>query len=112
MSRPIKCRRVEFIPVNQTFYPHLENREEVILTVEEIEAIRLSDLEGMEQDACADSMGISRGTFQRIINAARQKLADALVRGKIIRIEGGNYEISGHPGERQGRGRRFRHEQH
>ncbi len=108
MPRPRKCRRVGFIPDNQIFYPQLHNPEEIILSVEEVEAVRLSDLEAMEQDACAESMQVSRGTFQRIINAARQKIADALVNGKTIRIEGGSYEVSGHYGGCQGRCGRFR----
>ncbi|KLU59879.1 hypothetical protein CEB3_c40130 [Peptococcaceae bacterium CEB3] len=73
-----------------------------------MEAMRLSDYEGMEQDACAQSMQISRGTFQRLIYAARKKLADALVNGKVIRIEGGNYAVAGQSGEAHGRCRRFR----
>ncbi|RCX17903.1 putative DNA-binding protein (UPF0251 family) [Anaerobacterium chartisolvens] len=108
MPRPRKCRRVGFIPDNQMFYPHLRNAEEIVLSIEEVEAIRLSDLEAMEQETCAISMQVSRGTFQRIINAARQKLADALVNGKTIRIEGGSYEVSGHHGGGHGRCGRFR----
>lgn len=111
MPRPRKCRRVGFIPDNQMFYPHLRNPEEIMLSVEEVEAIRLSDLEAMEQDACSESMRVSRGTFQRIINAARQKLADALVNGKTIRIVGGSYEVSGHHGGCHGRCGRFHGEQ-
>jgi len=108
MPRPRKCRRVGFVPDNQMFYPKLQSDEEIVLSVEEVEAIRLSDLEALEQDACAESMGVSRGTFQRIINTARQKIADALVNGKAIRIEGGSYEVSGHHGGCHGRCGRFR----
>ena len=61
------------------------------MTVEEVEAIRLKDLEDLEQGECAKHMNISRPTFHRILNTARQKLADALLNGKSIRIEGGNY---------------------
>ncbi len=111
MPRPRKCRRVGFIPNNQFFYPHLQNPEEVVLSIEELEAVRLSDLEAMGQDAGAESMRISRGTFQRILNAARQKLADALVNGKTIRIEGGSYEVSEPRGGCHGRCGRFRGEQ-
>jgi len=68
--------------------------EEVQLTVEEAEAIRLKDLEGLEQAAGAAKMNISRPTFQRILASARQKIADALLNGKAIRIEGGNFEMS------------------
>lgn len=107
MPRPRKCRRVGFVPNNQFFYPHLQSPEEVVLSIEELEAIRLSDFEAMEQDASAESMQISRGTFQRILNAARQKLADALVNGKAIRIEGGSYEVSGPHGGCHGRCGRF-----
>ncbi|MCX7709466.1 MAG: DUF134 domain-containing protein [Clostridia bacterium] len=94
MPRPRKCRLVGFVPDNPCFHPQLHNRDEVVLNIEEIEAIRLSDYLGMEQDSAADSMNVSRGTFQRIINTARRKIADALIHGKIIRIEGGNYQLS------------------
>ncbi|NLD49056.1 MAG: DUF134 domain-containing protein [Clostridiaceae bacterium] len=94
MPRPRKCRMVGFVPDNPSFHPQLASGEEVVLTIEEVEAIRLSDYMEMEQDSAAESMNVSRGTFQRIINAARKKIADALVHGKIIRIEGGNYELS------------------
>ncbi|MDK2800285.1 MAG: uncharacterized protein PWQ70_1904 [Clostridiales bacterium] len=94
MPRPRKCRKVGFIPQNQYFYPQQRNVEEVLISIEEVEAIRLADLEEMEQGAAAEKMNVSRGTFQRIINAARRKMADALVHGKAIRIEGGDYEFT------------------
>jgi Predicted DNA-binding proteins len=93
MTRPRKCRMVGFVPDNPCFHPQLHSKDEVVLSIEEIEAIRLSDYLEMEQDSAAESMNISRGTFQRIINAARKKMADALVNGKIIRIDGGNYQL-------------------
>lgn len=68
--------------------------EEVTLSVDEAEAIRLKDLEGLEQEEGADRMGISRPTFQRILACARQKVADALLNGKAIRIEGGHFELA------------------
>lgn len=68
--------------------------EEVVLFLDEAEAIRLKDLEGLEQEEGSDRMGISRPTFQRILALARQKVADALLNGKAIRIEGGNFELS------------------
>jgi len=68
--------------------------EEMRLTVEEAEAIRLKDLEGLEQEVGAEKMNVSRPTFQRILASARQKIADALLNGKAIRIEGGNFEMS------------------
>lgn len=85
---------VGFVPDNLCFHPQLHNEENVVLSVEEVEAIRLSDYLEMEQDSAAESMNVSRGTFQRIINAARKKTADALVHGKAIRIDGGNYQLS------------------
>ena len=94
MPRPRKCRRVGFVPRNPCFHPQLRNADEVVLCIEEIEAIRLSDLMSLDQDTASESMDVSRGTFQRIINAARQKLADALVNGKTIRIQGGNYQVT------------------
>lgn len=94
MPRPRKCRMVGFIPDNSCFYPQVHNDEEVVLNIEEVEAIRLSDYLGIEQDRAAESMNVSRGTFQRIINAARNKTADALIHGKTIRIEGGIYKLS------------------
>jgi predicted DNA-binding protein (UPF0251 family) len=68
--------------------------EEIRLSVEEAEAIRLKDLEGLEQEQGAEKMNISRPTFQRVLASARQKMADALLNGKAIRIEGGNFEMS------------------
>jgi len=68
--------------------------EEVQLLVEEAEAIRLKDLEKLEQEQCADKMNISQSTFSRLLDSARQKIAVALLNGKAIRIEGGNYEMA------------------
>lgn len=94
MPRPSKCRMVGFVPDNSCFHPQLHNEDEVVLSIEEVEALRLSDYMEMEQDKAAESMNVSRGTFQRIINAARKKTADAFVHGKTIRIDGGNYKLS------------------
>lgn len=104
MPRNPKRRRVSFLPHCTFFKPAgipLKQLQEEHILVEELEAIRLKDLEGLEQEACAERMGISRPTFQRVILSARQKLARALVEGKAIRIEGGNYSFSGitGPGE-------------
>jgi predicted DNA-binding protein (UPF0251 family) len=68
--------------------------EEVCLSVEEAESLRLKDLIGLEQEECADQMNISRPTFQRLLGAARRKVAEALIYGKAIRIEGGNFEMA------------------
>lgn len=97
MPRPTKWRRVAFIPQVTYFKPAgipLRVLGEVCLSVEEAEAIRLKDLEGLEQKECAEKMRISRPTFHRVLESARSKLADALINGKAIRIEGGNFEMA------------------
>jgi predicted DNA-binding protein (UPF0251 family) len=65
---------------------------EVRLSVEELEALRLKDLEYLDQEQCARQMNISRPTFQRVLESSRKKIAGALFNGKAIRITGGNYE--------------------
>jgi len=72
----------------------LARLQEVCLSIEEAEAIRLKDLEGLEQEECARRMNISRTTFARVLSSARQKIADVLLSGKAIRIEGGNFEMA------------------
>jgi len=97
MPRPVKWRRVAFVPDVTYFKPAgipMRILDEIRLTVEEAEAIRLKDLEALEQEDGAERMNISRPTFQRVLAAGRKKVADALLNGKAIRIEGGNYEIS------------------
>jgi len=97
VGRPVKWRRVASLPQVFHFKPAavpLHMLEEVCLSIEEIEALRLKDLEGLEQEACAKEMNISRPTFQRILGSGRQKIADALVNGKAIKVEGGNFEMA------------------
>ena len=99
MPRPPKCRRVAYMPEVTYFKPAgipLRALEEVRLSIEEAEALRLKDLEGLEQEHGAEKMNVSRPTFQRVLASARQKIADALLNGKAIRIEGGNFEMSWH----------------
>lgn len=94
MARPTKWRKIENIPTIPYFIPSEKDVEEIeknILLVEELEAIRLKDLEGLEQEECANKMQVSRPTFQRILLSAREKIADSLVNGKIVYIDGGNY---------------------
>ncbi|KAF1085809.1 hypothetical protein SPSYN_00538 [Sporotomaculum syntrophicum] len=96
MSRPPKCRRVEFMPETTFFKPAgvpVSELEVVRLTVEELEAIRLKDLLGLEQEVCAEKMGVSRPTYHRILSSARGKVATALLEGKAIRVAGGHFEI-------------------
>jgi len=97
MPRPPKWRRVAYIPELTYFKPAgipMRVLEEVCLSIEEAEAIRLKDLEGLEQEQCAERMSISRPTFQRVLGSARQKVADALLNGKAVRIEGGNFQMA------------------
>ena len=96
MGRMPKWRRVAFIPEITYFKPigaSPKVSQEVCLSVEEAEAIRLNDLEGIQQEECARRMNISRPTFHRVLGSARNKLADALLNGKAIRIQGGNFEM-------------------
>ncbi len=96
MARPPKIRRVECLPIVSLFKPvGLSAREigEVTLSLDELEALRLKDYEGLEQEECAVRMQISRPTFQRILVAARKKVAAALVEGHVLRVEGGNYQV-------------------
>lgn len=105
MPRPIKCRRVEFIPNENNYfvpgpkgkgkgkgYQHGKEMKEINLKVEELEAMRLKDVVGLSQQEAADKMDVSRQTFQNIIDSARNKVAKALLKGWAISISGGNYE--------------------
>jgi len=97
MARPFKCRRIGCEPEVSYFKPRgipISRLDEVNLTVDELESIRLADLEGMYQDAAAERMNVSRQTFGNIVNSARRKIADVLVNGKAIRIEGGFYQMA------------------
>ena len=97
MGRRQLWRRVSSVPPVTFFKPSgipLTSLQEVCLLVEEAEAIRLKDLEGLEQEECARKMKVSRSTFSRILDSGRQKMADALLNGKAIRIEGGNFEMA------------------
>ena len=94
MARPTKWRKIENIPCVPFFVPSDADSAEHpknILLLEELEAIRLKDLEGLEQEECAEKMQVSRPTFQRILLSAREKVADSLINGKVIHVDGGNY---------------------
>jgi len=94
MARPTKFRRVEFFPENNYFVPWGKPKcelEETVLKVEELEAMRLKDIEDLNQEECAEKMQVSRQTFQNIIDSARKKIAIALTEGKAISISGGHY---------------------
>jgi len=92
MPRPPKHRRVAHIPEVTYFKPAgipMRQLSEVVLGIDELEALRLKDLAGLEQGQCAEVMGVSQSTLQRTLATARQKVAEALVLGKAIRITGG-----------------------
>jgi len=94
MSRRRCCGLIDDTIVSQTFIPQGTSRwPEVLVQLEELEAIRLKDKVGLDQVECAASMGVSRATFQRILGTARSKIATALVEGRSIIIRGGNYVI-------------------
>jgi len=89
MARPPKPRRILFNPNVVYFKPRavpLSILDEVDLNVDELEALRLCDYKNLEQTAAAKKMKISQSTLQRILAAARQKVAEALVEGKAIKI--------------------------
>ena len=96
MVRPRKNRLVAYKPGVSYFKPRgipMFDLEEVELTVDEREAIRLADLEGLSHEEAGRRMGVSRATFGRTIQQARRKVADALINGKAINVEGGNYRM-------------------
>ena len=90
MARPIRCRRIERLPVYRSFSPDdVSAAKSVRMTVDEYEALRLLDGEGLTQEACAARMNIARTTVTAIYESARKKVADALVHGKRLLITGG-----------------------
>src|SRR4030042_6840086 len=92
MSRPKCCRRVGYTPDAIYFKPRgvsSSDLDEVTVSLDEFEAIRLADYNSMYQEEAAKRMNISRQTFGRIIESARKKIADSLINGKALRIEGG-----------------------
>jgi len=95
MVKPRKKRNVLYPPWMHYFKPHghrpFEPGDEVILTIDEYESIRLADHENLKQEEASKKMNISRPTFTRLVNGARKKIADAMVNGKTIKIEGGSY---------------------
>ena len=94
MSRPTKCRRICRYPETLVFQPQdAGGREAVVLTVDEFETIRLIDRERLSQEEASLQMDVARTTVQRIYDSARRKLADMLVCGLPLRIEGGDYRL-------------------
>ncbi|MCD8381986.1 MAG: DUF134 domain-containing protein [Clostridiales bacterium] len=95
MPRPTKCRMICRFPQTLEFAPTRDEgeKEPVILTVDEYETIRLIDREGLSQEQCSQRMQVARTTAQKIYDTARRKLADALVDGRPLKIEGGEYRL-------------------
>ncbi|MCU0846488.1 MAG: DUF134 domain-containing protein [Spirochaetes bacterium] len=96
MPRHKCCRKVGLLPDTTLYRPEgnlVRPGEEVVLSLDELEAVRLADFAGLYQEDAAARMDISRQTFGRIIETARKKIADALINGKSLRIEGGNVSI-------------------
>ncbi len=101
MPRPPCCKRIAEIPGVRYFKPRavpLAQLEEVILTMEELESLRLAHLEELYQQEAAGRMGVSRATFGRVLDAAHRKVTKALVEGCALRIEGGSYHLEGQEG--------------
>jgi len=102
MVRPVKPKLVREEPKSGYYKPQgipMRLLEEVTIHVEELEALRLIDVEGLYQEDAAKDMGVSRQTIQRMVTEARCKVAQALVEGKALRIQGGTYIL------REGAGR-------
>ena len=111
MPRPRKRRMVQCRPRVVYYKPQgvpLAGLKEAVLTVDGLEAIRLADAEGLDQEAAAQRMAISRPTFSRLVAEARSLVARAIVDGRAIRIEGGPVEMIEPQGPGCGRGRRRR----
>mgnify|MGYP001034013935 FL=1 len=95
MSRPRKCRKVCQMPEIREFHPvgEILCQSAVVLSVDEYEAIRLIDRQGFSQEECARYMQVARTTVQMIYDSARKKLAEALVSGLPLKIEGGDFQL-------------------
>lgn len=114
MSRPMKWRKVCSLPENTMFGPldlTVDKNNCIKMTVDEYETIRLIDLEGFTQEECAQQMNVARTTIQGIYIDARKKIAESLVNGKALFIEGGKYVLCDGRGNGCGRGcRKYGHE--
>lgn len=95
MPRPRRCRKIRCNPDTNYFKPRgipVDMLEEINLTLDELEAIRLADFDNLYQEDAAKKMNISRQTFGNIIERAHKKIADALLNAKALKIEGGIVE--------------------
>lgn len=114
MPRPHKCRLISNPPAVTAFKPAgvpASELDAVELRFDELEALRLADLEGLYHDAAAERMGVSRPTFGRLIQAARHKVATALLTGRMLMVQGGSVSAGSAeavpPGPPSGRRRRW-----
>ena len=108
MARPRKMRRVCFLPKEDEYGPinsKIQKDEIIIMSVDEYETIRLIDFEDMTQEECSIRMNVARTTVQRIYFDARKKLANSLVNGLVLRIEGGDFKLCSEAGPHHGCGR-------
>lgn len=107
IARPRKYRNVCGLPSSDRYGPlgmGKGQREFITMTIDQYETIRLIDLEGLTQEECSSQMNIARTTVQRIYSDARKILAESLVQGKVLKIEGGDYKICNGRGRFCGRG--------
>lgn len=97
MARPQNCRRINFMPECIFFKPRgipMSSLDVIVLTLDELEAVRLADLQGLYQEKAAESMKISRQTFGRILDSAHRKIGEVLILGKALQIEGGEIKMA------------------
>jgi len=93
------------LPAAAYFKPRgipMTDLEQVTLTLDEVESLRLADLEGLYQEDAARKMKVSRATFARIVEQARHKVAEALIHGKALRLEGGTVVVKARTNQAQG----------
>lgn len=97
MPRPMICRRIGCRPAAELFKPAgipASALEAIDLTMDELESLRLADLEGLYHEQAAERMGVSRQTFGNILESGRRKTADCLVNGRALKIQGGQYQMN------------------
>lgn len=114
MSRPIKCRKICHFPEVREFVPVHPAKEldAVILSIDEYETIRLIDKEGLSQEQCSIFMQIARTSVQRIYESARKKLADSLVDGRPLCIQGGDFKLCDGQDKNCPKNRCYKHQYH
>ncbi|MFH1809391.1 MAG: DUF134 domain-containing protein [Pseudomonadota bacterium] len=104
MARPRKPKQCQFAPLDTVFKPRsipMYELEQVVLPVELMEAVRLCDLEGLDQLEAGRRMGVSRGTVQRYVKDARRRIADALVHAKALVLESPPAGEARHPAKKR-----------